>query len=1083
MANSGKYYESQFEEATIELLQQSGWRLYSFGGDLHRKVTDALIESDLKEFISARYADQSLSNNDIERIVANLRNSGGATDYLSLVNTVNLYRDGFDFTFNDADRQPFHFNYIDFDTPGNNIFRVVNQFEMHQGQQTRIPDILLFVNGIPVGIFELKNPTDEKATIRDAHTQISVRYRRDIPSLMKYCAVAVVSDGSNTRLGASVSAYEYFYAWKKVNNEDLPGMGIKELETLIEGALAPERLLEILRDYVYFPDTDEENDKELEVVCRYPQFFATRKLRDHIIAHLRSRGGDGKGGTYFGATGCGKTFTMLFLARQLALRCKSSLGSPTIVLIVDREDLETQAGKLFCASKTFLADKEVRVFESRNDLGDELNIRKSGGFYITTIQKFSEKMGLLSERSNIICMSDEAHRSQNNLGSKLKIRSQESSEGKGDIGAFISYGFAKYLRTALPNATYVGFTGTPIDETIHVFGEEVDRYTMLQAQEDEITVPIKYDPRLARVFLDKEQAEKVEEYYRLCEKEDASPEDIDRSKKAMSSLQVILGDDGRLSRVAADIVKDYETRIADNPDLLQKAMVVCSDRKIAFTLYKKIVALRPDWGEEKKALDETPYSEDELAKLVPTRFVNVVATRDKNDPKDMYDFLGDKSYRKSLDELYKREDSNFHIAIVVDMWITGFDCPPLTYLYNDKPLQKHTLIQTISRVNRKYKTKEVGVIIDYIGIRENMKKAMKRYGGDGGDTPKDDVETALKIFRNELKLLQEMTSKLDFSPFFEDNALLRLQFLQTAAEFILANTIEEKGKVSYATTFKGHVRRLRAAYGICHPAGVLEEEETTWAQCFMGIYSFLKKITSGHHDVDSMNQAVEQMVKEALNCTGIETILGVQDEEEIFGDSFLKELDDIKMPHTKFQLLVQMLQKAIKEYSKTNKVRAEHFAKLLEETVDEYNTRDKLTFTNDIATDTINSITETVNARVGELTDKLLELFNALNKDKEKFKELGITFEEKAFYDILVEIRDTHGFEYANDRCITLARKIKELIDNSSLYADWLNNFNLRDQLASDLTVLIYKEGYPPEWDEEVFERVLEQVENFKKNN
>ena len=359
---------------------------------------------------------------------------------------------------------------------------------------------------------------------------------------------------------------------------------------------------------------------------------------------------------------------------------------------------------------------------------------------------------------------------------------------------------------------------------------------------------------------------------------------------------------------------------------------------------------------------------------------------------------------------------------------------------------------------------------------------MKKYGGNDVE-PKDDVNAAHSVLKNELQMLKEMTHELDFSPFFGDNALKRLQFLQEAAEFIIANSVQEKGKVSFDSLFKGHVKRLRAAYNICNPAGVLSEAEIAWSQCFMGILSFVSKITATHHDVESMNRIVENMVKEALKFSGVESILDVQDEEDIFGDNFMKLMDDVKMPNTKFQLLVKMLRKAIKDYAKTNKVRADHFEKLLQQTIDEYNTRDKLTFTNDVATSTINAVAGVVTDKVKSLTDRLIDLFKGINKDKEEFRKLGITFEEKAFFDILVDIRDREKFEYPEERCIELAKKIKELVDSSSLYADWMRNDRIKGELESKVARLLYKEGYPPTWDEEVFERVLDQVENYKKYN
>lgn len=1072
----GKMFESEYEEAFIELLQNEGWQ-YCHDKTLHRKYSDVIIEGDLRQFLDWNYNDKELSEDDYKVILARMRNVGEATDYASLRAAYSLYHNGFDYIYSDASKQPFHLDYINYADLSKNVFRAVNQFEVHQGNEKRIPDIILFVNGIPVGIIELKNPTDPKATIRDAHTQITVCYRRDIFSLLKYCAFACISDGSNSRLGTIFTPYEFFYSWKKVNNTDKSSKGIDEMKTLIAGALSPERIIAILRDFIFFPDQTKDQTDESEIICRYPQFFATELLRDNIKAHLRSHGGDGKGGTYFGATGCGKTFTMLFLARQLAMRCKEQLGSPTILIIVDREDLESQAGKLFCKATDYMDDKSIEVFDSREALHDELVTRETGGVYITTIQKFTNQTGLLSDRSNIICFSDEAHRSQINTGSKLKINKNDQKGQK--LGAFVTYGFAKYLRDALPNATYVGFTGTPVDETIHVFGSVVDEYTMVESQRDGITVPIKYEARLARVFTNTEQIRQIEEYYKLCADDGATEEDIRKSKMAMSSIDVILGDPDRLQRLAADILDHYDTMCGDNPGLVQKAMIVCSERTIAYQLYCIIKDKRPEWCEPRRTMDEALLSAEELDKLEPVPLVNIVATREKNDDPEMYKLLGDKDYRKDLADRFKNDKSNFKMAIVVDMWITGFDVPCLSVLYNDKPLKKHTLIQTISRVNRKYETKEYGLIVDYLGIRENMKKAIKQYGG-GEQIGQEDVESSLAVFRNELQILKDMMCSFDFARFFEGSPLERLQCLQFAAEYILGQPTKNEQKISFHTLYRGHVKRLKTAYSICNPAGVLEEFETAWAQCLMGISSFLGKITDGQNDVESMNRQVEQMLKEVLDCSGVEAILNTQTEEEIFGEAFMENLDKIKQPLTKFQLLAKMLGKAIREYGRTNRVKAEYFKDLLEKRVDDYNNRDNLIFTNDVTGDVVNAVGDEVTRKVESLTDQLLEIFKNLKSDKEEFKKLGITFEEKAFFDILVDTRNKHGFQYEDDKCIALAKKIKELIDGSSIYADWINNKNIRNELQNELIKLLYRQGYPPQWSRDIFDKILTQVENYK---
>lgn len=1090
---TGKFYESEYEKGFCELLVKAGWT-YQHGSQLERLTTETLYEKDLREYLSLAYP--QLSKLEQDAIIANLRNIGEDTLYHTLRTTFTLYRDGFAFNRLEVDEQiPIH--YIDFEHPENNILRVVNQFEVaYNGvDKVRIPDVLLLVNGIPTCIIELKNPTDPNATMAKAHDQIHIRYRRDIPHLIRYTALSVISDMSNTRLGTTYTSYEHYYAWKKVNNsDDTAKAGLPELQTLIEGAFTPKRYLQLLRDFVYFPDL--KRGKEEEIVCRYPQFFATHALFKHILKHQRGKGGDGKGGTYFGATGCGKTYTMVFLARHLVLRGKEELGSPTIVILVDREDLQTQTGKLFVNSSDFLSNGEVRVIDSREDLAKELSSRGSGGVFICTIQKFYESTGLLSERSNIICFSDEAHRTQNNIGSKLKIsdnfeernnqRTETLAEPDGantKLGAFITRGFAAYLRDALPNATYVGFTGTPTDECIHVFGGVVDKYTMREAVRDGITVDIKYIPRLARVALNKEQADAIEAYYKLCSDEGATPEDIAKSKKAMSSMNEILGNEERIARVAQDIAVHYETMCADKTDVVQKAMIVCSEREIAYKMYCALREIRPEWFVPRRSEDDSALTHEELQKLKELPMVNIVATRNKDDkPKEMYDLLGDKPYRKMLDEQFKEEKSNFRIAIVVDMWITGFDVPCLSVLYNDKPLQKHTLVQTISRVNRKYPGKDYGLIVDYIGIHDNMQQALKMYGGDEIGISDDELAIAKEAFANELQIIKELMHDFNLAEFFTATPFRRLFILQEAAEFVIGRVRAEKP--SFKTLFIKHVKRLKQAYSICHPAGVLSDDDTAWAQCLMGICSYVTKMTSGQHDTESMNRAVAKMVKEVITVTGVESLFSEgEGEEDLFNDDFIKKLEDIKMPNTKFQMLVKMLRKAITEYKRVNKVAAQRFEELLQATIDDYNTRDNFVFTNATATDAINEIQKAVDDKVNALSGRLVDIFHELNVDKAKFKDLGISFEEKAFYDILVELRDKHGFEYADEKCIDLSKKVKDLIDGTAIHADWLNNNNLKKTLAKELMMLLYHNGYPPQWSDEIFHKVLDQVENFRTYN
>jgi len=1046
------FNELTYENAVVELLHEVKWK-HMHGETLHHNLREVLLEDDLQMYLQKRFAAAHLTKNEIDKILIQIKNLNNVSLFNANREAFRLITEGFQLHRDNAGLIALLVNYIDFDTLENNIFRCVTQFTIKQHAERR-PDILLFVNGIPLCIIELKNPSNEETTIEDAWMQIHHRYKRDIPALLRYCCLSIIADGANARLGTLFTPYEYYYAWKKVENEETAAVGIREIETLVNGALAPARFVEILRDYVYYPDTT--SPKELQVVCRYPQFFATRKLFDNIRRHITSKGGDGKGGTYFGATGCGKTYTMLFLARQLALRDNDILGNPTVIIITDREDLDTQAANLFCISTDYLNDKNVRSLESRQDLKNELGSRQSGGVFITTIQKFCADTGLLSNRANIICISDEAHRTQINTGSKLTIDEEK--------GVKTSFGFAKYLRDSFPNATYVGFTGTPIDETIHTFGGEVDKYTMRQSCIDGITVTITYEPRLARVLLNDEQAKEIENYYRQCEEEGSTDEQIERSKHAMSQMRIILAHPDRLKRLAFDLVGHYEKLTAAKPEIVQKAMIVCTDRPIAYTLHNEIQTIRPAWFEKKKCENETKLSKEQLQKLQALPMVNLVATRDKDDPLEMYRLLGDKAHRTMLDEQFKNDDSNFKIAIVVDMWITGFDVPSLAVMYIDKPLQRHTLIQTISRVNRVYKGKEAGMIVDYIGIMENMQKALKQYGGDG-ESNFDNMEAALKIFRNHLTLCREILHGFDDADFFKsENPLTRLHCLNRSAEFVM--TTKE-----VQTRYMGVTKRLKASYEICFPSGLLTEDETTYAQFYLAIRSIIYKTTIGSApDTETMNRRVEEMVGQAITCSGVENVVNATDSEDIFSDEFEKKLDDIKMPMTKFNALLKLLKNAIGDYRKKNKTKADDFDQMLRQIIEKYNSRDRLTFTNEVVGDFVDS-----------LSDELLDIFGKLEEEKKAFDKLGITFEEKVFYDILVKVRDTYRFEYADEKCIVLAKAIKELVETNSEYVDWLNRYDIRDKLKLELTILLYQNGYPPEWDYEVYRQVMEQAESFKR--
>lgn len=1042
----GKFTEGQLEQAIIELFQLQGYT-YVHGENIHRQYEDILLEADLRSYLLSKYND--LSDVELKKIIQKITLIQSSPLYAGNRETFRLVNEGFDLQRDDITKIALHIDYIDYENPGNNIFKVVNQYSV-QGTRLRRPDLLIFINGIPMTICEFKSAINEDTTIHDAWEQITKRYTRDIPKLMKYCFLSVISDGANTRLGSIFTPYEYYYSWNKANETDTVANGISSLKTMIEGAFAPKRILGVLRDFIFYPD---DSKKSEAIVCRYPQFFAANKMLNNIKAHMRPAG-DGKGGTYFGATGCGKTYTMLFLSRLIAQRDNEIFNNPTIIILADREDLDTQISELFVTATKYLHESDVRSIESRKDLEQTLKDRPSGGVYITTIQKFCENTGLLSDRNNIICISDEAHRTQTSTGSKLK---------KTDKGVFTTYGFGHYLRVSFPNATFCGFTGTPIDETIAVFGDVVDSYTMKESSDDGITVRIAYEPRLARVVLSDEQAKEIQKYYEQCAAEGSSSEQIEESQRAMSKMTAILGHPDRLKKLAADIVIHYEALCSEKPEIVQKAMIVCADRPLAFKVLKEILAIRPEWGEAKKAEDEGQLTKEELDKLMALPKVNMVATQGQNDEKELYEICGSKEYRKKLDKQFKNNNSNFKIAIVVDMWITGFDVPSLAVMYIDKPLQKHTLIQTISRVNRVFDGKDKGLVVDYIGIKNDMLEAVKKYGGPQ-ESPIDELNISLGIFRNHLALLDELLVDFNATKFHTGTPLERLNCLNAAAEYVQI-------KKEMQTRFMGLSRRLKSAYGICFPSGELTEKETSTAQFYLAIRSIIYKQTQGNApDAEIMNRVVEDMVKEAITCTGIENIVDNHKSVDLFSDDFLAELETVKMPITKFNALLKLLRKAISDYGRTNKVKSVEFDERLRKVVEAYNGRDKLVFTSEVVADFVD-----------DLSDELIKIFQDLQEDKTSFEKLGISYEEKAFYDILVKVRDDHRFPYEEEKCLLLAKKIKELVDDKAQFADWSTRDDIKNQLNMDLTVLLYKNGYPPEWDEEVFEKVMEQAENFKK--
>ncbi len=1090
-----KFTEAQLEAAIIELLGEQGYP-YTSGTELARDPEQVIIEGDLRGYLASRYAQDDITSNEIDTIIKQLDNLPASDLYESNKTFCKWLSDGFLLKREvgskpgEPSKKDLYIQLIDYDdvalskselidlpmvaeqsAPYNhdsreskqhNIFKIVNQLEIDSpsaDNSKRIPDGILYINGLPVVVFEFKSAIrEEQASVYDAYVQLTTRYRRDIPQLFVFNALCVISDGVNNKMGNVFAPYDFYYAWRKVTgDESIEQDGINALHTMLQGLFDKERLCDVIRNFIYFPD---KSKGEVKIVCRYPQYYAARKLFDNIKKERKVisvdgtvEGGSGKGGTYFGATGCGKSFTMQFLSRLLMKSVE--FESPTIVVITDRTDLDDQLSQQFANAKAYIGDEHIVSVESRDQLRQLLKGRQSGGVFLTTIHKFTEDIELLTERTNVICISDEAHRSQVNLDQKVSITEK---------GVKRTFGFAKYLHDSLPNATFVGFTGTPIDATLDVFGKVVDAYTMSESVKDEITVRIVYEGRAAKVLLNNAKLEEIEAYYKQCEESGSNEHQIEESKKATSSMNSILGDPDRIRTLAKDFVEHYEQRIKEGSTIKGKAMFVSSSREIAYLFYQELEEIRPDWFEVLECDKGSTLSEQEKKKIKPMERVKMVMTRGKDDPEELYNLLGTKEYRKELDRQFKNEKSNFKIAIVVDMWLTGFDVPFLDTIYIDKPLQKHNLIQTISRVNRKFSGKHKGLVVDYIGIKTAMNKALAQFS-KSEETNFEDINQSIIAVKDHLDLLSRIFHQFDSSPYFTGEPVAQLNCLNNAAEFILS-----VGKVE--KRFMALVKRLKAAYDVCCGSEKLSQTERDYLHFYLAVRSIIYKLTKGDApDTAQMNAKVREMISEALKSDGVEEIfkLGEGDGEiDIFDEDYLAKINKIKLPNTKIMLLQKMLAKAIDEMKKVNLAQGIDFTKRFKALVDKYNERKE----EDVL----------VSEVLEDFSDEIINMFTDLKTEMDSNDDLGISFEEKAFYDILKSLAVKYDFSYPEDKLIELAQAVKEVVDDKAKYTDWNNRDDIKAELKVDLIMLLAKFGYPPVSRDEVYKEIFAQAENFKKN-
>ena len=1043
-----KFTESSFEEVVLELFVATDYN-YVSGYDIHRLKNEIILENDFIKYLMHNYPNANFSDEDIKIILNELNFISHRNLHTSFKETLNKVRDGF--IFYREDKEPIHINYFNYDTPSKNIFKVVNQFEVQGSQERRRPDIVVFINGIPVSVIELKTPSDETVTVYEAYEDLTIKCNRGIPDLMRYSFIGMISDNSNTLIGSIFSGYEHFYEWKSSDGKDYAKTPFEVLENTIKGVYDHQTILNLIKNYIYIPDNTD--GKDVVIVPKYYQYYHSEVMYQNVKNALRPDG-DGKGGTYFGATGSGKSFIMLFLTKLLTH--DKDLNNPTVLLITDRSDLDDQLSKTFVNSKTFLNDQEIKSFETRNELKDKLDGIQSGGVFLTTVQKFNEDTSLLTERNNIICISDEAHRSQINLNEVLELSHDEIVR---------KVGFAKHLRDSLPNATYVGFTGTPIDETINVFGNIAASYQMRRAKEDGATVGIEYVPGPDELRLNEQKLKEIEAFYKEMEELGTNEYQIEESKRQSANVKTIVNNPKRLKNVAKHFVNLYEKREQEAATVHGKAMFICYDREVAFNFYNELKELRPDWFVKKSMAEGVEVKEEDKRGLLPLEKVQLVATRASRDSKELYDLLGTKSHRETLANEFKKVESNFKIAILVDMWITGFDVPSLDTMYIDKPLHRHSLIQTISRVNRIFKGKEKGVIVDYIGIKTALAKALKQYGGDIPDIEQN-VQVAIQIFKDQLSLINEMFHEFDLSDFYSDDKVKQLRLVNNAANYIGTSKETER-------KFMNHTRALKSALDICVGSKEITEEEIVNAHIFFIIRSIIYKLNSeGTPDVEKMNRHVKKLVNEALDSEINLEKLEVTERIDLFSDEYLETIKDIKYPTTKLKALLYLLKKIVGKYKEVNIVKGMEFEERLKQLVQKYNNRDELVFAGAVIEEVIDSITKEIE-----------EVIKEVQEDAKSFDKLGISFEEKAFYDILKDIRDRTPFEYTEDRLIKLSKAIKKVVDNQTKYTDFDKREDIRNALRSDVIRTLSRHGYPPVTATEVYDKVFETAQNFKKYN
>lgn len=1028
-----KFTESSLEVAIIEQLTELGYD-YAIDTDqwsLSRSLDSFINEELLLDRLTV--INPGVKTDILEQAIAMLKNIDNPSLFERNHIVHKWLTDGIQVEDYHSDVNPL-IRFIDFDNIKNNVFQVANQLKFKESRNLRIPDVILFVNGIPLVIFELKSiEYDEDTFIERAYEQLGRNgeadgYRFDIPTLFNYNAFLVISDGANNKVGTLTSDITRYNEWKSIDGE----AGYKKnyaykLDVLLEGLLKPERLLDVIKNNLFFMNSDKE--KPVKILSQYHQYFGVKKAYDSIKHSLKPQG-DGKAGIVWHTQGSGKSFTMVMLAHKLITDLE--MKNPTIVVLTDRNDLDNQLFGTFSNAAEFLRTRPVQV-ESREDLLEKIGSIKEGGIIFTTLQKFDKNNIVPNKRTNIVVISDEAHRSHYGIDEQIVYKKNPD----GTFTSISKYGYAKYIRDALPEATYIGFTGTPVESGDHstsaIFGKTVDTYDMTQSVEDGSTVKIFYESRLAKVWLDDGKLKEIDKYYDDLANQSVSDDVIEESKSKWSSMEVIIGDDDRLHLLASDILKHYNER----KDVLNgKAMIVCMSRKIAAKLYYQIIGLAPELKEQ----------------------VALVVTESNKDSEEERKLFKDKAYRENAAKEFKRKDGSIKIAIVVDMWLTGFDVTDLDVMYIDKPMKGHNLMQAIARVNHVNVGKESGLIVDYIGIKRSLEEALNTYTARDKELNLRDIQdTAKSILEEKLSILDEMFFHVDKKGFFGGTNSVRLKAIQNGADFVLSTDDIKKAYLQLT-------KQLKDAYVVS--IGILDEDYKKKVLYYLAVRHFVQKVERGNLPTnitpESINKHVEELIAEAIKGDEVEILTKVEDTEQnrdiwdLLSEEKVEKLRQSQPPHVFIKIMERLLKEAVREYRGYNLVKAKEYSERLRKLLEAYNTRE-----DDLKTDmTI----------VG-----LIAFSQEMVEDEAYAKKNNLTGRERAFYDALVANKS--AVELMSDDILrVMAMELKAIVEEYAT-VDWSKKKDTRAKMRMQIKRLLKKYNYPPDYTEEAISRVVDQAE------